>query len=37
LENLVAVFPGLSKRPLHLMGESYAGMYIVSVLSLLEV
>ncbi|OAX36451.1 alpha/beta-hydrolase [Rhizopogon vinicolor AM-OR11-026] len=28
LENLVKVFPGLAKRPLHLMGESYAGMYI---------
>jgi hypothetical protein len=31
LENLVKVFPGLSKRPLHLTGESYAGVYIVSV------
>ncbi|KAG2747251.1 alpha/beta-hydrolase [Suillus brevipes Sb2] len=28
LENLVKVFPGLAKRPLHLTGESYAGMYI---------
>ncbi|KAJ8597488.1 alpha/beta-hydrolase [Rhizopogon salebrosus TDB-379] len=28
LENLVKVFPGLSKRPLYLTGESYAGMYI---------
>jgi hypothetical protein len=33
LDNLVKVFPGLAKRPLHLTGESYAGMYIVSVLS----
>ncbi|KAG0699895.1 alpha beta-hydrolase [Suillus ampliporus] len=30
LENLVKVFPGLAKRPLHLTGESYAGMYIAS-------
>lgn len=30
LENLVKVFPSLAKRPLHLMGESYAGTYIVS-------
>ncbi|EGO22337.1 hypothetical protein SERLADRAFT_473031 [Serpula lacrymans var. lacrymans S7.9] len=28
LENLVKVFPSLSTRPLHLTGESYAGMYI---------
>ncbi|KIJ20687.1 hypothetical protein PAXINDRAFT_6480 [Paxillus involutus ATCC 200175] len=28
LENLVKVFPSLAKRPLHLTGESYAGMYI---------
>jgi len=28
LSNLVKVFPGLAKRPLHLMGESYAGRYI---------
>lgn len=28
LDNLVKVFPGLAKRPLHLTGESYAGMYI---------
>ncbi|OAX41086.1 alpha/beta-hydrolase [Rhizopogon vinicolor AM-OR11-026] len=28
LENLVKVFPGLATRPLHLTGESYAGMYI---------
>jgi carboxypeptidase C (cathepsin A) len=31
LENLVKVFPSLAKRPLHLTGESYAGMYIVSI------
>lgn len=30
LENLVKVFPNLASRPLHLTGESYAGMYIVS-------
>ena len=30
LENLVKVFPNLATRPLHLTGESYAGMYIVS-------
>lgn len=29
LENFVKVFPHLAKRPLHLTGESYAGMYIV--------
>ncbi|KAH7910092.1 alpha beta-hydrolase [Hygrophoropsis aurantiaca] len=28
LENLVKVFPSLATRPLHLTGESYAGMYI---------
>ncbi|KAF8551345.1 alpha/beta-hydrolase, partial [Imleria badia] len=28
LENLVKVFPDLATRPLHLTGESYAGMYI---------
>ncbi|KAJ7062145.1 alpha/beta-hydrolase [Mycena amicta] len=28
LTNLVKVFPGLAKRPLYLMGESYAGVYI---------
>ncbi|KAF9244678.1 alpha beta-hydrolase [Melanogaster broomeanus] len=28
LENLVKVFPSLARRPLHLTGESYAGMYI---------
>ncbi|KAN0088673.1 Alpha/Beta hydrolase fold [Tylopilus felleus] len=28
LENLVKVFPNLATRPLHLTGESYAGMYI---------
>ncbi|KZT07258.1 alpha/beta-hydrolase [Laetiporus sulphureus 93-53] len=30
LENLVQVFPSLKTRPLYLTGESYAGMYIVS-------
>lgn len=30
LGNLVKVFPGLASRPLHITGESYAGMYIVS-------
>lgn len=30
LENLVKVFPNLATRPLYLVGESYAGMYIVS-------
>jgi hypothetical protein len=29
LANLVKVFPSLAKRPLHLIGESYAGVYIV--------
>ncbi|KAI0773268.1 Alpha/Beta hydrolase protein [Trametes elegans] len=28
LANLVKVFPSLAKRPLHLTGESYAGVYI---------
>ncbi|KAJ6464618.1 Alpha/Beta hydrolase protein [Mycena vitilis] len=28
LANLVKVFPSLATRPLHLTGESYAGMYI---------
>ncbi|KIJ59226.1 hypothetical protein HYDPIDRAFT_118758 [Hydnomerulius pinastri MD-312] len=28
LENFVKVFPNLATRPLHLTGESYAGMYI---------
>ncbi|KAF8433226.1 alpha/beta-hydrolase [Boletus edulis BED1] len=28
LENFVRVFPNLARRPLHLSGESYAGMYI---------
>ncbi|KAJ7715446.1 Alpha/Beta hydrolase protein [Mycena metata] len=28
LANLVKVFPTLATRPLHLTGESYAGMYI---------
>ncbi|KAF7370325.1 Carboxypeptidase [Mycena sanguinolenta] len=28
LENLVKVFPNLATRPLHLTGESYAGVYI---------
>jgi carboxypeptidase D len=30
LSNLVKIFPSLSKRPLYLTGESYAGVYIVS-------
>jgi carboxypeptidase D len=30
LENLVLVFPCLAKRPMILMGESYAGIFIVS-------
>ena len=33
LANLVKVFPSLATRPLYLTGESYAGTYIVSVLS----
>ncbi|KAF8550322.1 alpha beta-hydrolase [Imleria badia] len=28
LENFVKVFPNLATRPLHITGESYAGMYI---------
>jgi len=28
LSNLVKIFPSLIKRPLHLIGESYAGVYI---------
>ncbi|KAH7885867.1 alpha beta-hydrolase [Phlebopus sp. FC_14] len=28
LQNFVKVFPHLATRPLHIMGESYAGMYI---------
>ncbi|KAJ7778367.1 alpha/beta-hydrolase [Mycena metata] len=28
LSNLVKIFPSLAKRPLHLIGESYAGTYI---------
>ncbi|KAF8141830.1 Alpha/Beta hydrolase protein [Boletus edulis] len=28
LENFVKVFPNLAERPLHLTGESYAGVYI---------
>ncbi|KAH0837750.1 hypothetical protein J3R83DRAFT_5925 [Lanmaoa asiatica] len=28
MENLVKLFPDLATCPLHLMGESYAGMYI---------
>lgn len=31
LANLVKVFPSLATRPLHLTGESYAGVYIVSI------
>ena len=30
LGNLVKVFPSLATRPLYLVGESYAGVYIVS-------
>jgi carboxypeptidase C (cathepsin A) len=38
LANLVKVFPSLAKRPLHLIGESYAGVYIVRhVLSLIRI
>jgi len=29
LANLVKVFPSLAMRPLHITGESYAGVYIV--------
>jgi len=32
LSNLVKIFPSLIKRPLHLIGESYAGVYIVNFL-----
>jgi carboxypeptidase C (cathepsin A) len=32
LGNLVKTFPSLSERPLYLMGESYAGVYIVVLL-----
>ncbi|TEB36635.1 alpha/beta-hydrolase [Coprinellus micaceus] len=32
LGNLVKVFPGLASRPLHITGESYAGMYIPYIL-----
>lgn len=32
LDNLVKVFPSLRTRPLHLMGESYAGTYIPYIL-----
>ncbi|KAF6761653.1 Alpha/Beta hydrolase protein [Ephemerocybe angulata] len=32
LSNLVKVFPSLKTRPLHLTGESYAGMYIPYIL-----
>ncbi|KAJ7208969.1 alpha/beta-hydrolase [Mycena pura] len=28
LSNIVKIFPRLATRPLHIMGESYAGMYI---------
>src|SRR5258705_141160 len=30
LKNLFHVFPTLTTRPLYLIGESYAGMYVVS-------
>lgn len=30
LTNLIKVYPTLARRPLYLNGESYAGMYIVS-------
>ncbi|KAJ3505493.1 hypothetical protein NMY22_g17567 [Coprinellus aureogranulatus] len=32
LRNLVKVFPSLASRPLHIAGESYAGMYIPYIL-----
>ncbi|KAF7320774.1 Carboxypeptidase [Mycena chlorophos] len=32
VSNLVKVFPSLSKRPLHLVGESYAGRFIPYIL-----
>ncbi|KAJ3513644.1 hypothetical protein NMY22_g14978 [Coprinellus aureogranulatus] len=32
LRNLVKVFPSLASRPLHITGESYAGMYIPYIL-----
>lgn len=31
LSNLVKVFPSLENRPFYLTGESYAGVYIVSI------
>ena len=37
LGNLVKIFPGLATRPLLLTGESYAGTYIVILLSFLHV
>ena len=33
LSHLVKVFPSLKTRPLHLTGESYAGTYIVRLIS----
>lgn len=30
LGNLVKVFPALATRPLHITGESYSGVWIVS-------
>ncbi|PFH51848.1 hypothetical protein AMATHDRAFT_58385 [Amanita thiersii Skay4041] len=32
LNNLVKIFPSLAKRPLHITGESYAGVYIPYIL-----
>lgn len=32
LSNIVKIFPSLATRPLYLMGESYAGTYIVRAL-----
>lgn len=32
LSNLVKIFPSLATRPLYLMGESYAGTYIVRII-----